>query len=901
MKGARRIIYLLLLLSVFGSPSGQNVQQAPRYIQLYRQAEKLYYSDNSNDRQDSLALSLYKKSIELHPDGADSILWDSYFKAGIYLQTENQFPDAIPYFHNAIALQRSLPQIAESLIYLPNLYLGNSYYSSSMLDSAVYYYKKAEEIAVKHPTLDGIERLYNTLGAVNYESGDYQQSKIYFEKAIQLVSERQPGNIPLMVNYQNNYASALRNMKDYNKAMEIFTGLLKYNVNRDEILHNIGNIYLEQGKDSLAVSYLLKVSYDNQNKFNDLGVAYIRLNEPDSAFDFYKKAAELNFRLNGNRKNLQYAITCKNLGDYFKSKKLLDSSINRYQQSIIQLVYDFNENDPRLSPAEFNGQFSVIELFEAISSKARAFTLRYEENKNKNDLLSSIVTYNSLYSLVDYVIRTYTSEEAKMLITNRKHLSHTEPIDNSLRLFNITGDSVYLRHAFRFDEKNKATILALQLQESGSKIDAKLPPELLEHEKNLKNEIARLEIRLQNADDSLQHEKSNATLRDRQIQLSELQKKFDDYPAYRDLKFIDNTTGINDLQAIIPREYAVLSYHVGDTNLLAFFIDKHHYTYSTTKIDSSFGWQIRELYQQIQLTDQNTGARIRELSTRLYLLLIAPFQDQLNGKKKLMIIPDDELSFLPFEILRPAGGDMLVKNFAISYNYSCSLLKKPDRNKNGYTSVLAMAPFVKELPASESEISSIKGGITGADATKDVFLRKAPGVSLIHLATHATANDSVPSRSYIDFYASRLYTPEIAQLQLSSVKLVILSACETAKGQLVKGEGLMSLTRSFSYAGCQNIIASLWKADDVSTADISKALHGFLEDGTDPSEALHKSVLGYLDSDRPLRLKLPAYWAHLRLIGTFENDSHRNSFVIWIMIAAAIILGSIVISSMRRS
>ena len=607
MNGVLRILCIVILLVVFESPSGQ---QSPRYISLFKLAENLYYADPPTDINDSIALATYVKVIALHPARPDSILWVSNFKAGIYLQTAGKFKEAIPYFEKAISFYGQVPSITEDLLFLPNLYIGNSYYSQSMLDSAVYHYKLAEDIAGRHPGIEGIERLYNTLGAVNYESGDYQQSKIYFEKALQLVSEKHPANDPLVVNYKNNLATSLRQLKEYDVAMTIFTELLKYDVNRDEILHNIGAIYLEQGKDSLAIVYLHKVGYNNQNKYNDLGFAYSRLNMPDSSLSFFKKASDLNEKVNGGRKNIQHAITCKNLGDYYASIENYDSALTRYQQAIIQLVFDFDEEDVRLNPLAFNGQYSVNELFEALSAKAKTFTLRYQHEHNKNDLLASIYAYEALYKLADYVIKTYNSEEARLLLTDRKHLSHNEPIEISLKLFQLTGDSVYLRHAFRFDEKNKATILALQLQETGSKQNADLPAALTEKEKRLKQEITKLQLASDDKNDSA----IQANLIDKQIQLSDLHKQFDEFPGYSNLKFIDNTIDIKKLQQLIPGDYAVLSYHLGDTSMLGFVITSVTFRHVSQTIDSSFGAHVRKLYALIQLTDQNVKAQIEQLS-----------------------------------------------------------------------------------------------------------------------------------------------------------------------------------------------------------------------------------------------------------------------------------------------
>jgi CHAT domain-containing protein len=904
MNGLLRIGLLVIFIVLAGSQSGQHPQHTPRYISLFREAEKLYYADVTNDVNDSIALATYLKVISLHTGQPDSILWVSNFKAGIYLQTAGKFNEAIPYLKKAISLKGDVAAISENLLYLPELYLGNSYYFISMLDSAVYYYKRAEQIADHYPGIEGIERLYNTLGAINYESGDYLQSKIYFEKALQVASGKLRKDDPLIINYKNNLASSLRQLKQFDEAMAIFNQLLPYNVNRDEILHNIGSIYLEQGKDSLAVVYLSKVRYNNQNKYNDLGIAYGRLDMMDSSLAYFKKAVELNEKLNGKRKNIQFAITCKNLGDYYADAENYDSALIRYQQSINQLVFDFDDEDPRMNPSSFNGQYSVNELFAALAAKAKTYTIRFQHGGNKNNLLASIFAYEALYKLADYVIRTYNSEEARLLLTNKKHLLHYEPIAISLKLFELTGDSVYLNHAFRFDEKNKATILALQLQETGSMEKADLPAALTEKESRLKNDITKMQLLLTESNDSA----VQVSLRDKQLQLSDLHDKFDEYPAYNNLKFIDNTIDVKRLQKIIPDQYAVLSYHMGDTSMLAFLITNNQFRHVTQNINSSFRINVRTLYDWLQVTDRNMKTEIDQLSDSMYKKLIAPFAEDISGARQLMIIPDDELSFLPFEILRPVNGKSLVELYPVTYNYSCSLLKAEKQN-NKRSSILAMAPFVKTLPASEKEIGSITGDkITGDKATKEKFVSRAKDYAILHLATHARANDSVPSKSFIEFYpldssftSSRLFTNEIAGLRLNDVKLVILSACETGSGQLVKGEGLMSLTRAFSFAGCQNTIASLWRADDVSTATISGFLHKYISKGNTFATALQEAKLNYLNEDIPERLKSPAYWAHLRLIGNFEE---KNSFpyqYVLIIVGLIVIAVLIIYFSRRRS
>ena len=148
---------------------------------------------------------------------------------------------------------------------------------------------------------------------------------------------------------------------------------------------------------------------------------------------------------------------------------------------------------------------------------------------------------------------------------------------------------------------------------------------------------------------------------------------------------------------------------------------------------------------------------------------------------------------------------------------------------------------------------------------------------------------------YIAFYPSSnkihenlLYEQEIYNLDLSHTKLVVLSACETAAGSLVKGEGVMSLSRAFTYAGCPNIVTSLWKADDASTAMLMQHMHQSIENGMTIDRALQEAKKYILTSPsiNP-RMKHPAYWANFIYIGNFEPESPS---LLWLFIPALIFI-----------
>jgi CHAT domain-containing protein len=107
-----------------------------------------------------------------------------------------------------------------------------------------------------------------------------------------------------------------------------------------------------------------------------------------------------------------------------------------------------------------------------------------------------------------------------------------------------------------------------------------------------------------------------------------------------------------------------------------------------------------------------------------------------------------------------------------------------------------------------------------------------------------------------------------------SADLVVLSACQTALGKDIQGEGLVSLTRAFMYAGAPRVVASLWKVDDVATAELMKRFYrGVLREGLGPAAALRAAQL---EMSRDSRWAAPYYWAGFVMQGDWQYGEHRD-------------------------
>ena len=147
---------------------------------------------------------------------------------------------------------------------------------------------------------------------------------------------------------------------------------------------------------------------------------------------------------------------------------------------------------------------------------------------------------------------------------------------------------------------------------------------------------------------------------------------------------------------------------------------------------------------------------------------------------------------------------------------------------------------------------------------------------IVHFATHGLINNQHPELSGIVLSLVdekgkpqngflRLY--DLYNLKLSA-ELVVLSACQTALGKEIKGEGLVGLTRGFMYAGAPRVVASLWQIDDRASAELMKRFYqGMLGEGLRPAAALRAAQVS-MQNDK--RWRAPHYWAAFTLQGEWK-------------------------------
>ncbi|MEL7006350.1 MAG: CHAT domain-containing protein, partial [Bacteroidota bacterium] len=137
-----------------------------------------------------------------------------------------------------------------------------------------------------------------------------------------------------------------------------------------------------------------------------------------------------------------------------------------------------------------------------------------------------------------------------------------------------------------------------------------------------------------------------------------------------------------------------------------------------------------------------------------------------------------------------------------------------------------------------------------------------------------------------------LHTFELFNMNLSA-ELAVLSACNTGIGKLQKGEGVMSLGRAFSYAGCPSIVMSHWSVDDRSTSELMSLFYKNLSEGKSKDLSLKQAKKEFLNNTDELRTH-PLYWAGFVVLGDTKplTNGSGHQLIYWLIGVVLVILVS---------
>ncbi len=926
MSGKASLFLFLfpLLLSFHGNKPPELANDLTRE---YKKADKLYRDQDANDSTFAIALTLFNSVLSKLEQGtsfpgSDTLLFQSYLKKGILLEVlKKNYKKASYCYRMAISVQKRDPAISQEFLFSALTYAGSCYYNLNKFDSAKYYLGLAQDLISRIPQLPDKEFVFNTLGVLYYDNGNYQVSRNYFGKALDIIQSRKRLDTAAAVSIETNIATSLYRMDQYDDAIRIYKKILKFHKYTDFINMNLGRAFAAKGQFKEALECFTKVNPQQlPSVFNEIANAQIGLRQTADALNSLDKLVKAAASRPVNQ--LDFGINTLYRAGLEMSWGNNISALHRLQNAIGIFSGHFNEEQIFNNPKDFTGTLSYYWLYDALLKKASCFESLYHQEKKADDLDHALDVYQSILSLLSYIEKSYATDDAKTFLKKKSWEAYQKAFEVCLRLNELKPSGAYLEMAFLISERNKASIVAAGLSERNMKGTGQAEEIWLEEERNIKYNIARLNVKSnqsQNASNLKSIAKEKAGF---EIELAELQKKIEKNDHYYKIKYNDVYPGVAEIQNELGSHQAVIGFYESSEALHVFIISSDKFQHIQIDSFPALTFAINEWLTALKSHQSGKKFEKAGLGEKLSARLIKPIQAALRNKDEWIIIPDGILCYLPFESLPdPSGQGYLLETTAISYQFSTKFLsnKKPQISRlarNG--SILALAPFagknnegffaneLEPLPASANEISGLSGKrLIGNEATKKAFLESMDQYPIIHLATHARSDVQNSAASFVAFYPANgsklednLYLEELYGLDMEKNQLLIISACETGQGELVANEGVISIARAFTYAGCPSVINSLWKADDQSTAEILNQFHYYLQKGYSKSKALQKAKLDYIKGNS--LHKSPEYWSHLVLIGDADPVYSARKTWLLVMAASGMLLAGLLLMTFKK-
>ena len=439
-------------------------------------------------------------------------------------------------------------------------------------------------------------------------------------------------------------------------------------------------------------------------------------------------------------------------------------------------------------------------------------------------------------------------------------------------------------------EENKSNLLLKDINENESAGFANIDSDVIQEGKNLKYELAYYDKQIRN----FSNNDDTTNLSQLIIERNSLQLDYDrhlknieeQYPEYYNLKYNLEPINVSSLQNELDGGDLLVEYFIGEEKgYVALVSHKTINIFELTDIE-----QIKEhslnYYQSISRNTE--GSNSGDAKKLFEALGLSKITKTAPDTENLIIVGDDFLNNIPFGLLQDADGTFLIDKYNVQYQYSARLWqmlmsRKSEKKKHDFVGyaysnpdarVLAQRSCVDITPANLKcagrEIRSVidildSDKVWNADSTLDHLMDNAAEAKIVHLATHACLDDENSDYSRI-YFNDTLLTNQDLKIKDISADMVVLSACETGFGEIIKGEGSISLSKGFFHAGAKSTLVSLWSVDDCATTDLMQYFYQNLKEGQTKDAALRNAKLEYRSSVSADKAH-PYYWAGFIVIG----------------------------------
>ncbi len=726
---------------------------------------------------------------------------------------------------------------------------------------------------------DIIENCLQPLGNLYIKIGDLPKAENTIKQYLYLAEQSQ--DTKKTVSAITNLSIAYNNLGNFKKAVQLLEQGIAIAPNNPHLLINIATNYLGLGDIDTAETTARKVIAIDKNQTNAyqiLAAVYLEKKDFAAAKKYIDQAKQ---QLLDRTKSTTRSLAKVQLA-YIDVllKKSAFAEARKHITEIYTHLLPFYTIDQELPKKEQLIADRV--LLQTLDT--HAYILR------RLDMPLQAIKVFELAFTVNSKLNTLYPMQDTRIIQHGANRNRTERyIAVLVSLYEDTQQKSYLEKAFWAAERSKAPFI---LQALWSKqVLTKYENDTLVQQKNkLNQELAHYETLI--LKEKLKGDQANINT------IQEWTKEYDSKSilfkeltttlqgTYPELKETQKEHTLEELQQKLKKNnLTLLEYFYGNEHIYVFNVQANDINFKKLGTTAAMRQKVINYiaYYNSSSAILNDVAQFTKNAYELYQLLEIPEQSH------LLIVPDGLLSFVPFETLltqktntlRFQNMPFLLASTQITYDLSASKYIRNTSTKSP-KSVLGMFPVFENtdlaLPFSLEESTSIQRYFDGAflekeTATYDRFMEDAVNHDILHLSTHAISG-SFSRPPAIRFYDRDMLVNELYGMQLDA-DLVVLSACETGVGKLAKGEGPLSIGRGFQYAGVENVLFSLWKVNDKTTATLMQDFYKHL--GHSKSEALHTAKLEYLAQENISNTqKSPYYWAAFVYYGGVNHSATTN-------------------------
>ncbi|MFW9879881.1 MAG: CHAT domain-containing protein, partial [Candidatus Thorarchaeota archaeon] len=774
-----------------------------------------------------------------------------------------------------------------------------------LLRNSEKYFKKAESIYLELGYKELLAYTYNDLSILYRDFKEYDQAWLYCEKTIELSVE-----INDHINKARGYANKAElyyflgyiyeALYFYDEANKIYSD---FGIHENEAFVDLNRIDIElnQGEYELVerklteIEKLFKTNRQNINlayTYDKFGHLYYRVRNFDKAIKYFEKALKIfkkyHYKLDSTLIELYITLILKETGKVKKAIQLLEGCEKNAKISNHQEIIFFAHLAKGLILRDSNKKAAESAFIKAINTfeNARGKTLKHYLREG---------FYGSNYDVYRYVTSIYLSDKRA-----NNAIEIIERSKAKLFLEILRSDRIVLHEKYEIDAIEKLESVKKQLhffcveafiqeikikRETDEQIKQNyisgfgMINDLFHHE--LKNYY---HIRIQHHDELIQHDKlTSRIVKPRKYK----QLKKEAFKGYKkdDVLFIAFYQIESQIHFLMFRnnDETKIKHDVIDWPEKEFFkmlppSANHDYSES---IESQIFRSLDNHYPYF-----NIPKSFLSFSEKLIDKI------HLHAKKDdtIIIVPDDNLRFMPFNALCYEHSDngneylrFLIEDYPIAITPNISIIgicKGMKRKKKDNILAVGNPNPPADLIQGEKEAESIARlfgakALVGKKANKNIILEKAPDVDVLHFSCHSLFMKKSPFTTGIILADKELLdVDEIANKIVLNANLVTLSACETALHSGL-GNEMIGLIRSFIYAGSPSVIASIWRVDDKSTKQIFLDFYKLWKKGNlTKAKALQQSQIAHLKRARKAALKANESIHTLNFYGTQNKNIH---------------------------